>query len=329
MWPAEYRASSLSGLKRSRDDEGDPTPQTRMVAVEPNPYREFHHAWMLDPLDEDLFRRIAECQEGADGEDSTFLDMHFFPDSCLVEWSARADDRYGSNTLTVSYEALSNNGTFGLGDEWRDQEPGFYAAAYACLWCVQRGIPLDEAIGEDLWSTGSPGILGGGHEKPYLNDWQVSQEDHATIMRIADDPEMWQDYYSDFRPFPNHMYPPVLVPYMEGYPYRPTPMLKTDGDEDMLKASIRVKQSCPFWIPRVVLSGMTPEIAWTPRGDSPGERLRSLLRCVTSAELDVYSRWPRYNLHDRSIVGTDKAYDAFSSWWSSNKLGELAKGCNA
>ena len=86
-------------------------------------------------------------------------------------------------------------------------------------------------------------------------------------MRVADDPEMWQEYYSDFRPFPDHRYPPVLIPYMEGYPYRPSPMLKTDGDE-MLEASTRAKPSCPFWIPRVVVAGMTPEIARTPRGDA-------------------------------------------------------------
>ena len=110
MWPAEIRALQLApiyraskrqreaedtGAKRLRDDEDsaaastfdnpNPIPDTRMVAVEPNPYREFHHAWMLDPFDEALFKRIAECQEGAsDGEDSTFLDLHFFPDSCLV-----------------------------------------------------------------------------------------------------------------------------------------------------------------------------------------------------------------------------------------------------
>lgn len=110
MWPAEihalqsapiYRASKRqrktedTGANRLRGDEDlaaasnfdnpNPIPVTRMVAVEPNPYREFRHAWMLDPLDKDLFKRIAECQEGAsDGEDSTFLDLHFFPDSCLV-----------------------------------------------------------------------------------------------------------------------------------------------------------------------------------------------------------------------------------------------------
>ena len=308
----------------------NPIPDTRMVAVEPNPYREFHHAWMLDPFDEALFKRIAECQEGADGEDSTFLDLHFFPDSCLVDWSERADDRYGYNTLTASYVALSNNGTFGLGDEWKDQEPGFYAAAYASLWRVQQGIPLDEEVGEDTWSTGAPGILGGGPDKPYLNDWIVSKEDHATIMRVADDPEMWEDYYSDFCPFPDHRYPPALVPYMEGYSYRPSPMLKTDGDE-MLKASTRAKASCPFWIPRVVMSGMTPEIAWTPHGNTPRERLQSLLKCITNAELDLYQStprlWPRYRLQDLSIVGTYKAYDAFASWWRLKKLDELSKDC--
>lgn len=271
---------------------------------------------MLDPFDEALFKRIAECQEGAaDDEDSTFLDLHFFPDSCLVEWSGRADDRCGSNTLTASYVALSNNGTFGLGDEWKNQEEGFYAAAYASLWCVQQRIPLDEEVGEDRWSTGAPGILGGGPDKPYLNDWIVSKEDHATIMRVADDPEMWQEYYSDFRAFPDHRYPPVLA-------YRPSPMLKTDGDE-MLEASIRTKASCPFWIPRVVMAGMTPEIAWTPHGNTPRERLRSLLKCITNAELDLYGLWPSYSLQDLSIVGTDNAYDAFTSWWRSKKLDEF------
>ena len=66
--------------------------------------------------------------------------------------------------------ASSRNGTFGLGDEWNDQQPGFYAAAYASLWCVQQGIPLDEEVGEDTWSTGAAGILGGGPGKPYLTD---------------------------------------------------------------------------------------------------------------------------------------------------------------
>ncbi len=66
--------------------------------------------------------------------------------------------------------ALSQNGTLGLGDEWKDQEPGFYAAAYAPLWRVQQGIPLDEEVGKDTWSTGAPGIFGGGPNKPSLPD---------------------------------------------------------------------------------------------------------------------------------------------------------------
>ena len=104
-------------------------------------------------------------------------------------------------------------------------------------------------------------------------------------------------------------------------------MLKTDGDE-MLKASRRAKASCPFWIPRVVMAGMTPEIAWTPHGNTPRERLQSLLKCITNAELVLSSRlWPSYRLQDLSIVGTDDAYDAFASWWRLKKLDEESKDC--
>lgn len=72
---------------------------------------------------------------------------------------------------------------------------------------------------------------------------------------------------------------------------------------------------------------MTPEIAWTPNGNTPRERLRSLLKCITNAELDL-SSWPSYQLQDLSIVGTDEAYDAFARWWRLERLDKFSKDCS-
>lgn len=69
---------------------------------------------------------------------------------------------------------------------------------------------------------------------------------------------------------------------------------------------------------------MLPNCVETPHGNTPRERLQSLLKCITNAELVLSSRlWPSYRLQDLSIVGTDEAYDAFASWWRSKKLDEM------
>ena len=304
---------AVGGADRARDT-------LRRVAVTPKPMRQFHRAWMVDPTDSTVFERIADFQEGSDGVESTFDNLHFFPSRSLVTWSGHSDDRYGFNELEVSYSALAQNGTLEEGDEWRDQDVGFWAAAYVGLWYAQNRASFDWND-EDELPSGEAGIFAFGDEPATfgLKDWEVSDDDHAVLMKLAEKLENWEDGfgYTDYGKTSGWRHPAVVYCLDGGI--RSTPSLKVSHASTAYEVATRVWRAHPHWVSRVVLVGITPELAWTPHGETPAERLKSLLKCVVWANLDVPTDTGHYNSSQYKLkdaeAGTDAAYREYVAWW--------------
>ena len=339
-------AGDSTATKRPRSEpEPEPEPESEAsrtaiaIAVDPAPIREFHHMWQVDPTATDaMLGAIASCQEGAAGDPRlVFTKLHFFADDALRGWSGHTEDRYGSNTLSVSFRALGQNGTFEWGDEWENLvEEGFFAAAYVSLWLVKEGFGLDEFPEDDAWRTRPAGIEGGRGAEAHLRPWKVDRADHELLLRIASETERWDfEEYGGFyvydRGGARKRIDKVLIPTDRA---RFSPVMEVDpaspDSGPFGKAARRVQDACPYWIPRVVLGGLTPEIAWTPYGDSPRERMVHLLKCVTAVTLEwpapngVYE-YAHYALRNPDLAGTDEAFAEYAEWWKAHNLSVPAK----
>jgi len=261
------------------------------------------------------------------GYDESFVGLHFYIDTYLDNFEGAAEDRYGFNTLSASFKALSENGTFTRGDEWRDAEEEFYAAMYVSLWLEQSGLGLENPA---VWRSAShpPGIRA---DPPLYEHWSVDAETHNVLMQAAEMMNYWHFEVSDYgrRRFLRSEVPPQSTSTTTE-PY----MIPIEGAETVFnEAIVKVAESCPLWVPSVVIArGLTPEIAWDPKGETSQERLRSLLRCSTRLELEVLNtesgiyELEDFKLSEERKAGTTEALEEYIAWWNSKNLSNRVEG---